>query len=397
MISRFVPLRCLLRWAAGVFAGGSTLGRPAPIRPEVPIKRPSPKAWNTRALKLRDNGKSISVDYDDESLVLPATAPITTLRTLPNGLHSFKVDLSGCRALERLPDGLEARHLILNGCLALRELPSGLCCYHLEANSSGLRSLPDDLQVEYRIDLADCRELSSLPAGLAPCALNLRNCTKLTALPKGLDVRFLDISGCGVLIDWPETAIVSTGRLLMRGCMGLRRFPPHIRSLSHLDICDCPRLRELPEGLEIGNWLDLANTELKGLPNSLQGVSLRWRGVPIESRIAFHPETITVQEILRQQNAELRRVLLERYGFSRFMQEAKAELLDKDSDPGGERRLLRVKLEGDEDLVCVSFVCPSTGRQYITRVPPDMATCQQAVAWMAGFDDPKHYRPLIET
>jgi hypothetical protein len=54
-------------------------------------------------------------------------------------------------------------------------------------------------------------------------------------------------------------------------------------------------------------------------------------------------------------------------------------------------------MKGDEDLLCVSVICPSTARQYVIRVPPTMLTCRQAVAWVAGFDNPDDYRPLIET
>lgn len=67
------------------------------------------------------------------------------------------------------------------------------------------------------------------------------------------------------------------------------------------------------------------------------------------------------------------------------------------SVPGGERRLLRVPMENDEDLVCVSVQCPSTGRRYLIRVPPNTRTCHQAAAWIAGFDDPRKYNPIIET
>ena len=49
-------------------------------------------------------------------------------------------------------------------------------------------------------------------------------------------------------------------------------------------------------------------------------------------------------------------------------------------------------MQGDEDLVCVSVICPSTGRQYIIRAPPTMSDCRQAVAWIAEFDDPDDYR-----
>ena len=66
-------------------------------------------------------------------------------------------------------------------------------------------------------------------------------------------------------------------------------------------------------------------------------------------------------------------------------------------DRGGPRRLVRVELKNDEALVCVSVICPSTDRRYVIRVPPTMTTCHQAVAWVAGFDDPDEYQPLAET
>lgn len=31
------------------------------------------------------------------------------------------------------------------------------------------------------------------------------------------------------------------------------------------------------------------------------------------------------------------------------------------------------------------------------RAPPTMASCHQAAAWVAGFDNPDDYRPLVET
>ena len=71
--------------------------------------------------------------------------------------------------------------------------------------------------------------------------------------------------------------------------------------------------------------------------------------------------------------------------------------LDKDSDAGGVRRLLRVEFAGDEPLVCLNVFCPSTGRQYMLRVPPQMRHCHAAAAWIAGFDNPDEYQPVQET
>jgi hypothetical protein len=119
--------------------------------------------------------------------------------------------------------------------------------------------------------------------------------------------------------------------------------------------------------------------------------------VQIDARIAFNPESLTAEEVLGEPNVERRRVMLERCGYERFMKRAGAKELDRDTDRGGVRRLLRVPLEGDEDLVCVAVRCPSTGNDYVIRVPPGMTTCRAAVAWIAGFDDPDAYAPLVET
>jgi hypothetical protein len=297
----------------------------------------------------------------------------------------------------KAPEGLHVRgRLDLTNTGAL-DLPRGLRCYHLDLRGSGVRALPEGLEVEYKLDLQDCRNLEELPAGLKVGSLVLRGCTALRALPEGLDVYFLDLQGCARLEGWPRRAQIRIGRLNASGCTRLTGLPQGLRSLAQLDVSNCPNLRALPAGLKVGSWLDIGGSGVTRLPASLAGVRLRWRGVPVDERIAFRPETITVAEILGERNAERRRVLLERFGFERFMREAGAVVVDQDRDPGGERQLLRLKLEGDEDLVCVSVSCPSTGRRYLLRVPPTMRTCRQAVAWTAGFNDPKRYNPLVET
>ena len=78
---------------------------------------------------------------------------------------------------------------------------------------------------------------------------------------------------------------------------------------------------------------------------------------------------------------------------------AEAQVVDSDSDPGGERRLLRIGFGGseDEDIVCLEVRCPSTARKYLLRVPPQTTGCAQAAAWVAGFNSARQYRPLVET
>jgi hypothetical protein len=319
------------------------------------------------------------------------------LTTLPAHLSADLLDLHDCPNLERLPEGLQARRLNLNGCARLRELPPGLRCYELELRETTLRRLPEDLHVEFRLDLQECRHLRSLPEGLKVGSLNLSSCVSLEALPDGLDVYFLDLTGCATLAGWPRRARVRVGRLSVANCEWLTHLPAWLTEIAQLDVSGCPNLVELPEGLQVSSFLELAGSGLRWLPGSLRDTQLRWRGVPIDARIAFQPGTITVEELMAERNVERRRVLLERMGYDRFAEQAAAEVLDRDHDPGGERRLLKIPLPEDEDLVCVSVCCPSTERQYVLRVPPTMRTCRQAVAWIAGFDDPDDYQPVMET
>lgn len=299
-----------------------------------------------------------------------------------------------------LPHQLTAEVLDLAECDGLTELPRGLTAYELVLRRTKLRTLPDDLRVETALDLSECRELVELPENLTTGSLVLRGCSSLTALPEGLDVWFLDLGGCWAFSRWPRRATIRSGRLNLRGCAALTRLPDYLGPLATLNVRDCPNLRELPAGLRVTGWIDIAQSGLaqaKQRPESLRGTTIRWQGVVIDERLWLQPESITIREILAETNAERRRVLIDRFGQSRFMEEARAEVLDQDRDPGGPRRLLRVPLDGDEPMVTLSCRCPSTGRQYFLRVPPGTQTCHQAAAWIAGFDDPRDYRPVIET
>jgi hypothetical protein len=319
------------------------------------------------------------------------------LTALPPALTVTSLDVSACPNLRAIPADLRVKRLVLRDCPNLRTLPSGLRCHELDARGTPLRRLPDDLGVAFSLDLSGCAALEALPAGLTAGSLVLRDCTALTALPEGLDVCFLDISGCTALTGWPQRGTLRIGRLVARGCTGLRALPPWLTRIAQLDLRGCSGIRELGPGIEVTSWLDVADSGLSGLPPGARVARLRWRGVPVEARVAFRPQTVTADEVLATPNVELRRVLLERMGYERFLAGAGATVLDADRDPGGPRQLLAVPMKEDEPLVCVAVCCPSTGRRYVIRVPPHTRTCRQAAAWIAGFDDPDDYHPIAET
>jgi hypothetical protein len=294
------------------------------------------------------------------------------------------MQLDSIAAARAILDGTAPPNLVVRGSLVLQDAAS-------------LSALPPGLIVTRRLDLSGCTSLTSLPEGLRAGALVVRRCVQLEALPEGLATSFLDATDCARLATWPSRATIEHGHVVLRNCVALRALPPWLRRVGRLDLSGCLGITSVPEGLEINSFLDVAGSGLRELPRSLARVELRWRGVRIDERIAFHPETITATEVLGEPNAERRRVMLERVGYATFLDVAQPEILDRDVDPGGPRSLLRVTLQNDEPLVCLVVRCPSTARQYVLRVPPAVATCRHAAAWIAGFDNPDDYAPIIET
>lgn len=120
-------------------------------------------------------------------------------------------------------------------------------------------------------------------------------------------------------------------------------------------------------------------------------------GVAVERRWVEQPETITYQEVIKQENVEVRRTMVDLMGLGRFVEQAKAKVLDQDRDSSNmPRRLLEVPAgNNDENIVLVEVQCPSTGKLAHLRVPPTMRKCTDAVAWSFGMDTPE-YAPSLE-
>jgi hypothetical protein len=65
-------------------------------------------------------------------------------------------------------------------------------------------------------------------------------------------------------------------------------------------------------------------------------------GVRVPAWIIEHPERITPELILKETNAEVRRVMLERYGWERFADHPDMRLVDEKPDPGNRPHTLRL-------------------------------------------------------
>ena len=320
------------------------------------------------------------------------------LRALPHRLKTRRLTLHRCQRITRLPPAMQVTNsLCVTQCESLEYLPSQLKLQILDiSGSTKIIALPSDLEVSRRISARGCTRLELVPP-LSTDELDLQGCIFLLELPDGLQVCNLNVAGCTSLERWPSTGFPKLRRLNMQGCTRLRGLPPGLRRIDELDLRGCDGLQDMPERLRVTGYLDIGGLNWSGLPLSSSGFRLRWNGVPISGRVLFHPESITVEDILTEENVEVRRIMLERMGYQRFFQSANAQPRHQDTDPGGVRQLLVVPIPGDEQLVCLSVQDPSTGRRYLIRVPPWMRDCREAAAWIAGFDSSDDYHPVVET
>ncbi|MBM2621098.1 hypothetical protein JIG36_36920 [Actinoplanes sp. LDG1-06] len=122
-----------------------------------------------------------------------------------------------------------------------------------------------------------------------------------------------------------------------------------------------------------------------------------WRGMPIPTELAAELPSLTAERIGAESNAELRRVMLEHFGYDRYLREAGARAMHQDETG----TLWFLALPGDEPLVMVEVVNATpepdgTSRVYWLRVPPTTRTAREGVAWTFGLTADE-YHPLVQT
>ena len=124
-------------------------------------------------------------------------------------------------------------------------------------------------------------------------------------------------------------------------------------------------------------------------------------GVRVTRQVVEAPETLTVDEILNERNATVRRVMIERFSTTRLLLQGHGSVIDTDVDQFGRPRVLsRLYLPDDEDLVMVQVTnttpdADGTHRDYYLRVPPTTSSCADAVAWSFGMTA-SEYAPAQE-
>jgi cobaltochelatase CobT len=268
-------------------------GRTGKVLPSLPVE--PPVADRNATLEEMAVTASDQTSVPETSFEPVRVGPQTT--KLPSGLTAPALLAAGARNLKALPSRLTCGRIDASNCTSLATVGGHLVADELNVSGTAIEELPDDLRVALRLEANQCKHLKRLPAGLKVGVLSLRDCPALTSLPSGLEVSFLDVSGCVSLETLPDDLRVQGGWLRVRDCPRLRRLPEGVGRLAQLDIAGCRNITRLPDGLVVSSWIDIGGSGLTALPPHLAGVGLRWRGLPIDERVAFRPETLSREEL----------------------------------------------------------------------------------------------------
>ncbi len=136
-----------------------------------------------------------------------------------------------------------------------------------------------------------------------------------------------------------------------------------------------------------------------------------YKGVRVPAKIIENPEMITCSDVLKEKNVEVRRVMIERYGQSRFLTDSGSTLLHEDETG----KLWERRFKDDEPMLMVEVInsTPEPDGEYKTyflRVHPEIRlmhpdgslgdpqprTAHSAIASTFG-KTAQEYHPLVQT
>ncbi|MCX7596444.1 MAG: hypothetical protein N2235_22355 [Fischerella sp.] len=95
--------------------------------------------------------------------------------------------------------------------------------------------------------------------------------------------------------------------------------------------------------------------------------------------------------LFEENNAHLRRILIEVIGYDRLCQELNPQLVST----WQEYTLLRIKIYNSHTkldfIQILKMICPSTGQLYFLQVPPEIRSAREAICWVNWDIDPEDF------
>lgn len=110
-------------------------------------------------------------------------------------------------------------------------------------------------------------------------------------------------------------------------------------------------------------------------------------GVSVDEQIVMSPETQTIEQMLKEENEEVKRIRISRYGWGKFLDQTGASIIDQnENDIEGTKEFL---MHSDKlNLRVLACVCPSTTKEFLLEVPPETQSCREAQSWLSnGFSN----------
>ncbi|MBA7620337.1 hypothetical protein ES703_27683 [subsurface metagenome] len=99
---------------------------------------------------------------------------------------------------------------------------------------------------------------------------------------------------------------------------------------------------------------------------------------------------IKARWILKERNAEIRKLIIEKIGWAKILSDLEAELVNQwDS-----YELYRIRPRDQlisESFQLLKMKCPSAGSDYVLCVPPRMNTAEAAIKWVNRGIEPKEF------
>ena len=306
--------------------------------------------------------------------------------------HLQKLNLSGNR-LTSLPESIGQLSHLQELCLLgnrITNLPDSIGqltnLQNLDISGNRLASLPESIGQLIYLQWLELTEnnLTSLPESIGQLVnldtLELEN-NQLTKLPESI----------GQLTNLQELSLSFNK---------LTNLPKSFDKLINLKALKLEnnQLTKLPEligQLIYLQWLGLSGNRLTDL-SPLQALIqedlmvVRFFDVDLPKRYWTKLSEWKPEWLLDEDNAEVRRVLIEQLGYEKIYDRLGSETIDN----WREYTLLKidnveivydedgVELDDREPMVLLKMTCPSTEHIHILRVPPEMESAEAAITWV---------------
>lgn len=154
---------------------------------------------------------------------------------------------------------------------------------------------------------------------------------------------------------------------------------------------------ERPKEIHLDHW-DRLHCETGPALAFQSGLNLYyWHGVRVPCWLINDPNSVSIEAIENEKNVEIRTVMIEKYGESKFLLDSGAKIFHED-----EYGTLYKKDVDDRFTLAMVKVTNSTENPdgtkttYFLRVPDDVETAKEAVAWTFGLHTDE-YNPRAES